>query len=204
MSLTFFGKVSFVALAAQDEPWRYITSGFAHDRTSPLHLAFNMMALYFMGQYLEPLLGRLSFAALYLVSVLGGSVGYQLLTSPPVRGEDILSSDWATHLVGASGGVFGLFVAVVVLNRHLGREIGPMLTLIAVNVVLGFTISHVAWQAHLGGAIAGGVGAGVLYALRRKSTALQLGALAALAAALFATAYVSFGMADIGWIHVVS
>lgn len=203
MSWSFFGNVAFIALAAQDEPWRYITSGFAHDRSNVIHLLFNMMALYFMGQYLEPMLGRLRFAALYLVAVLGGSVGYQLLTSAPVRGGDLYASGWATPLVGASGGVFGLFVAVIVLNRHLGREIGPMLTLIAINVVLGFTMSNVAWQAHLGGAIVGGIAAGLLYAVRRRSTAIQLGLLGGLAALLFAAAYVSFAMADLSWIQIV-
>lgn len=198
-----YRDVSFVAVFARDEPWRYLTSGFAHDTGTPMHLLFNMMALYFMGQYLEPMLGRLRFAALYLVAVLGGSVGYQLLTSAPVRGGDLYASGWATPLVGASGGVFGLFVAVIVLNRHLGREIGPMLTLIAINVVLGFTMSNVAWQAHLGGAIVGGIAAGLLYAVRRRSTAIQLGLLGGLAALLFAAAYVSFAMADLSWIQIV-
>ena len=78
-----------------------------------------------------------------------------------------------------------------------------MLTLIAINVVLGFTMSNVAWQAHLGGAIVGGIAAGLLYAVRRRSTAIQLGLLGGLAALLFAAAYVSFAMADLSWIQIV-
>lgn len=188
-SLEFLSKIDFRVDVAHGEPWRYVTSGFAHLRDNVLHLASNMLGLYFMGQYLEPMLGRLRFALLYLVSIVGGSVGYQVLTS--LFGD---GSSWYVSLVGASGGVFGLFVAVVVLNRRLGREIGPMLTLIGLNVLLGFTVSGIAWQAHLGGAVAGGVATGLLYALRRRPTAVQLGALAALVALMFVVAYVNFSM----------
>lgn len=204
LSLTFFGKVAFVPLVAKEEPWRFITSGFAHDRSSPLHLLFNMMALYYMGQYLEPMLGRVRFAAIYLLSVLGGSVGFELLTSPPSPGGDLYASGWATPLVGASGGVFGLFLAVVVFNRHLGREIGSMMTLIGINVVIGFLVPNVAWQAHLGGAITGAVAAGIVYALRRRPDVVQYAALGALAVALFVVAYWRFASVDTSWIHIVS
>lgn len=203
-SPSFFYRVAFFPVLGQDEPWRFVTAGFAHDRSSPLHLLFNMYALYVVGQYLEPLLGRVRFAALFLISVIGGSVGYELLSSAPTRGGDIYSSGWVTPLVGASGGVFGLFLAIVVLNRHLGREIRPMLVLIGINVVLGFTMPNVAWQAHLGGAVAGAIAAGLLYALRRRPRAMQYGALAALVVLLFVIAYVRFRTADVGWIHIVT
>lgn len=202
-SPTFFNHIAFIPLVAEHEPWRFITSGFAHDNSSPMHLLFNMYALYVMGQYLEPMLGRVRFAAQYLLSVLGGSVAFELLTSPPTRGGDLYASGWATPLVGASGGVFGLFLAVVVFNKRLGREIGPMVGLIVVNAVIGFMAANVAWQAHVGGAVAGAVGSGVLYALRRKSLAVQIGALVALAVLLAVAAYVRFSMADTGWIQIV-
>lgn len=189
-SQQFLSGIDFRVREAHDEPWRYVTSGFAHLQDSGLHLGSNMLGLYFMGQYLEPLLGRVRFALLYLVSVVGGSVGYQVLTAPPF-GD---GSSWNVSLVGASGGVFGLFAAVVVLNRQLGREIGPMLILIGLNVVLGFKVSHIAWQAHLGGALAGGVATVLLYALRRRPAAVQLGALAALTALIFVAAYVNLSM----------
>lgn len=197
-SVQFLADIDFQVGVARDEPWRYVTGGFAHLRENGLHLASNMLGLYFMGQYLEPMLGRLRFTLLYLVSIVGGSVGYQVLTSPPF-GD---GSAWRMPLVGASGGVFGLFVAVVVLNRHLGREIGPMLTLIGLNVVLGFTVSHIAWQAHFGGALAGGVATGLLYGLRRRRMAVQLGALAGLTALMFVGAYANFSMTDAALVSV--
>ena len=155
-----------------------------------------------MGQYLEPLIGRVRFGALYLLSVLGGSVVYQIMTAPSSQ-LDLLTSGWVTPLVGASGGVFGLFLAVVVFNRRLGREIGPMMTMIAINVVIGFMASNVAWQAHLGGAVAGAVGALILYALRRRPAAMQASALGALAVALIAAAYVDFSVVGVSWPHIV-
>lgn len=201
-STSFFNHVAFTAVDAKTEPWRFITSGFAHSPSSPFHLLFNMYALYVVGQYLEPLLGRGRFAALYLLSVLGGSVGYELLTSPPTQGGNLYASGWVTQLVGASGGVFGLFLAVVVLNRHLGREIRSMVTLIGINVVLGFTVPDVAWQAHLGGAVTGALGASALYGLRRRPAVVQYGVLALAAVLLFAAAYARFASVDLSWLPV--
>lgn len=57
---------------------------------------------------------------------------------------------WATPVVGASGAVFGLFGALLVLNRHLGRSSTPLYAVLAVNIVFGFVYPGIAWQAHLG------------------------------------------------------
>ena len=206
LSPSFYNDVAFIPIVGKSEPWRFITSGFAHDTSSaiPFHLLFNMYALYIVGQYLEPLLGRVRFAALYLLSVLGGSVGYQLLTSPPVRGESVYSAGWAMPLVGASGGVFGLFIAVVVFNRHLGRDISAMMSLLALNVVIGFFVANVAWQAHLGGAVVGGLVSLALYAVRRKSDWVQYGLCAAFAVGLFALAYVRYSMTDLSYLQIIT
>lgn len=206
VSFEFYGKVAFIPLVGEKEPWRFITSGFAHDASSgiPFHLLFNMYALYVVGQYLEPLLGRVRFAVLYLLSVLGGSVAYQLIMAPPAQGGDIYASGWATPLVGASGGVFGLFVAVVVLNRHLGRDITSMMTLLAINVAIGFVVPNVAWQAHLGGAVVGGLVSLMLYALCRRPAAVQYGACLAVAVLLFGAAYVRYATVDLSWLQVYS
>ena len=118
-----------------------------------LHIAFNMYALWIMGTYLEPLLGRARFVAVYLLSAIGGSVVYLLLSSPPTLAE-LAAGDvgaWWTGAVGASGAVFGLFGAFLVLQRRLGRSAAGMYVVIGINAVLGFVIPGIAWQAHLGG-----------------------------------------------------
>lgn len=162
--------LSYVPALSGDEPWRFLTAAFVHSPGSPLHLGFNMYALWICGQYLEPMLGRARFAALYLIAALGGSVGFELLASVPASVEDTSHLGWLTQTVGASGAVFGLFAAVVVLNRKLGRDITPMLTLIGVNAVLGFVVSGIAWQSHLGGLVTGAAVAGALAASPRRSS----------------------------------
>ena len=77
------GQVSFVPALGQSEPWRFLTSAFAHGGIT--HIAFNMYALWVMGSYLEPMLGRARFVAIYLLSALGGSVMYLLLSTPADR-----------------------------------------------------------------------------------------------------------------------
>ena len=129
-----------------------------------MHIVFNMLALWMVGgQYLEPLLGRLRYAALYLISAIGGSVVFLLLAQPPtgpVELDDLGS--WGTAAVGASGAVFGLFGALLVLNRKLGRSSAGMYATIVINAVIGFVVPGIAWQAHLGGLLTGAAVAAVI------------------------------------------
>jgi len=101
-------------------------------------------------------------------------------------------------VVGASGAVFGLFGALLVLNRHLGRSSGPMFGVLAVNAVLGFVPAFgIAWQAHLGGVLTGAALAAVITLTasqaRRK---LQLPALAAVLVLLAAIAVAKYAVTD--------
>jgi membrane associated rhomboid family serine protease len=157
----------FAPVVALDQPYRFITSAFLHSPGLPLHILFNMYALWLTGPYLEALLGRVRFLALYLISALGGSVFFLLLADP------FKAQQWNGGAVGASGAVFGLFAALVVVNRRLGREFRPIITLIVLNAVLGFVIPNVAWQAHLGGLLTGAAVAAVMvYAPRTQHRAL--------------------------------
>ncbi|ABS01515.1 rhomboid family intramembrane serine protease [Kineococcus radiotolerans] len=153
--------------------WQPLTSGFLHGGL--LHLLFNTYALWVTGQYLEPLLGRLRFTALYVVSVLGGAVGGLLL--PGTAGST---------LVGASGGIFGLFAALFVVNRQLGRRTGQIAALIAINFFIGVFVAGISWQAHLGGMVTGALVATAMARGRRGRPALQWGWTAAVALAVLA------------------
>ena len=172
-------EFSFRPVYAVAEPWRFLTSAFLH-ATSPLHILFNMYALWLTGPYLEALLGRIRFLALYLLCAIGGSVFFFALSRPEDFGQ------WVGGAVGASGAVFGLFAALVVVNRRLGRDNGPIIGVIAVNAVIGFIPGlNIAWQAHLGGLVTGLLTAAVLaYAPRARRTPLQLAGLAGVVAAL--------------------
>jgi len=148
-------RLAFYPPLAVAEPYRFLTAAFLHSTGFVLHIAFNLYALWMVGPYLEGLLGRAQFAALYLLSAVGGSVGYYLLVSP--YGEN-----WGTPTVGASGAVFGLFGALFVVNRRLGRDVGGIIAVVAINAVLGFVASGIAWQAHLGGLVTGAVVAALI------------------------------------------
>lgn len=122
------------------EPWTMITAVFLH--ASILHILFNMYSLFIFGPILERLLGRARFLSLYLVAGFGGSVAV-LLLSP---GGGVL---------GASGAIFGLMGAFFVIQRRLGGNNIQILIVIAINLAMGFFISGISWQAHVGGLVAG-------------------------------------------------
>jgi membrane associated rhomboid family serine protease len=162
-------RIAFVPILGESEPWRFLTAAFAHGGIT--HIAFNMYALWVMGSYLEPMLGRARFVAIYLLSALGGSVMYLLLSAPTTM-ADVYAGNygmWRTGAVGASGAVFGLFGAFLVLQRRLGRSSAGMYVIIGINAVLGFVIPGIAWQAHLGGLLTGAaVAAAIAYSGRNR------------------------------------
>lgn len=123
--------------------WRLVTAGFLH--VGPLHLAFNMIALWVIGSDLERVLGPLRFAVLYGVSLLGGSTAVMLFAPP------------GGAVAGASGAVFGLMGALAVMLRRSRLSAGPALTTIALNVGLSFLIPGLSLAGHLGGLVAGTV-----------------------------------------------
>lgn len=128
------------------QPYRSITTGFLHGGV--MHLALNMYALWLIGPFLEHLLGRWRFLSLYFLSLFGGTIAVVLFASP---GE----LSWRIGVVGASGAVFGLFGAVFLVLRHLGRDSTQIFTVIGLNVVFSFVVPGISWQAHLGGLLIG-------------------------------------------------
>ncbi|MFJ4172547.1 rhomboid family intramembrane serine protease [Microbacterium sp. NPDC089696] len=135
------------------EPWRSLTAVFAH--AGFIHLALNMLALWMLGQSLEPMLGRARFLALYLISGFGGSVAVALLAP-------------GMFTVGASGAIFGLMAALLIIGRHIGANVTGILVILGINFVFGFVVGGIAWQAHLGGAVIGALVAFILTRTRRR------------------------------------
>ncbi|MFE9930249.1 rhomboid family intramembrane serine protease [Streptomyces sp. NPDC005533] len=124
---------------------RLLTSVFLH--TELWHIAGNMIGLWVIGGPLEAALGRARYLTVYLLSGLGGSALVYLLTAPN------------TPTLGASGAVFGLLGATVVLVRRLRYEMRPVLVMVALMLLLTFvplgTGLSVSWQAHVGGLVTG-------------------------------------------------
>lgn len=121
-------------------PWTLLTSGFAH--ASWMHILLNMYSLWIFGEALENFLGPRKFVWLYIASIIGGSIAVIFFT------PDVL-------VVGASGGIFGLMGAYVVMIRALGYRSSQMLVLIGINIVFGFVQQGIAIAAHLGGLAVG-------------------------------------------------
>jgi membrane associated rhomboid family serine protease len=138
---------------AEGEWWRLITATFLH--YGPLHLALNMLVLWFIGPALEEYLGRGRYLLLYVVSGLAGSAGALLL-------------DPDTLAVGASGAIWGLMGAAVVLElRRIYVFGGQALGLVVLNLAFTFLIPGVSIGGHVGGGIGGAVAILAFTSLRR-------------------------------------
>ncbi|MGK9148359.1 rhomboid family intramembrane serine protease [Plantibacter flavus] len=156
------------------EPWRMLTSVFLHSTGFIFHILLNMYTLWIFGRMLETMLGHWRFLALYLISGFAGSVGVLFLADP------------RTAVVGASGAIFGLLGAFLVIQRRMGADTRGLLVLLGINLVIGFIPGvNIAWQAHLGGLVGGAlVGLILVNTRKRQQQAAQKGLLAVLSAAL--------------------
>jgi membrane associated rhomboid family serine protease len=145
-----------VGPAVNDGEWyRLVTSGFLH--ANLLHLGLNMYLLYLLGQVLEPALGRVRFGLVYVFSLLAGAFGVMVV-------------DPLSLTVGASGAVFGLMGALVIVQRARGRSPfdGGLGTLIVINLVFTFLIPGISVGGHVGGLIGGLLSSYLLVDLPRQ------------------------------------
>ena len=171
------GRTLFFWLAYQSDftvtqPWRMVSAAFLH--ASILHLLFNMYSLFVFGPVIERLVGRGRYLVLYLLAAFGGSVAVLVLAPTQT-------------VVGASGAIFGLLGAFFVIQRRLGGNSTQLLILIGLNVVFGFVIPNVSWQAHIGGLLVGAAVAAIYHSTRRRNQrVVQIVSVAAVAAALIA------------------
>lgn len=146
--------------------WQILTSAFTH--VQPLHIGFNMLALYFLGPMLENVLGRTRFLALYLVSGIAGSAAVMLLSN--ANGQTL----------GASGCIFGLMGALAVIALKVRGQVQQIMVWIGLNLVFTFTVGGISWQGHIGGLVGGALlGAAMAYAPRQHRALLQWTATAA-------------------------
>ena len=137
----FYKWVLFGPAVEHGDWWRLITSAFLHG--SVIHIAFNMLALWWLGAPVEMALGRVRFIGLYLVSGLAGAAG-ALVANP----------DAVT--VGASGAIFGLLGAGLILEwQATGSIAGNYLTLILINLAISFAVPGISIGGHVGGLIGG-------------------------------------------------
>ena len=132
----------YAPFVGQGDWWRLVTAAFLH--YGPFHLLLNMLALYWFGSLLEQRIGSGRYLLIYLVSGLAGSAG-ALVLSP------------TTATVGASGAIFGILGAGLVLERQ-GDYVfgGAALGVIVANLVFTFAWSgNISVGGHIGGLIGG-------------------------------------------------
>jgi membrane associated rhomboid family serine protease len=146
--------------------WQLITSVFTH--VEIWHVAMNMFALFIFGPALEGIIGRARFLAVYLVSGLASSVLVLFL-----------SSQYGST-VGASGALFGLLGALLVMARKARLNSQWLMQNLAIGVVItvvGWRM--ISWQGHLGGFLGGVLAAAVIaYAPKPNRSLVQWGGLA--------------------------
>ena len=141
--------------------WQVLTSAFSHENV--LHLGFNMLALYFLGPMLEQVLGRPRFLAVYFVSAFTASAAVMLLSNPN------------SQTLGASGAIFGLMGALVVVAFKVKADLRQILFWLGLNLVFTFyNTGSISWQGHLGGLIGGALTAAIIvYAPRKRREVIQ-------------------------------
>lgn len=136
------------------EWWRVVSAAFLHG--SIPHIAFNMFALYQVGNLVEALFGRVRYALLYAIALLGSAAA-------------VLWFSYDQPTLGASGAIFGLFGALVAVGLRLGKRgralIGQVVPVVAINLVFTFAVPGISAAGHVGGLITGFLAGLVLFML---------------------------------------
>jgi len=155
------------AAALNGEWWRVVTGGFLH--YGFIHIAVNMLSLWMLGRDLERILGRVRFAAVYFLSLIGGSVAVMLFSDPD------------TGAAGASTALYGLMGCYLIAILRLKLNPRPILITLAVNVFITFSIPGISITGHFGGLVVGAIAmAALVYAPPKNRQWWQGGALVAL------------------------
>jgi membrane associated rhomboid family serine protease len=145
---------------AAGEWWRLLTAMFLH--YGLLHLGLNMMLLWQLGRYLEDKLGPVRFITLYLLAGLGGNVAAYVFTPPN------------QPTAGSSTAIFGLVIAMFVVNRRLKLDVSALIPLLVINLLFTFTVPNISVAGHLGGLVAGGlVAVAMAYAPANRRSLVQ-------------------------------
>lgn len=164
------GQLILVPGVADGAPWLLVTSLFTHIEI--WHIGFNMLALWALGPQLELAIGRARFLALYFVSGLASSATVLWLSAPN------------SQTLGASGAIFGLMGALLIVAIKVHGDVRGILTWIGINFVITVLLVRlISWQGHLGGFVGGLLlGLVIVYAPRRHRTAWQVAGISLVAA----------------------
>jgi len=172
--------ILFGPAVADGDYWRLITSGFLH--VELMHIALNMLSLFWLGRMIEPALGHVRFVAIYLVSLLGGALGVMILSPNDLT-------------LGASGAIYGLLGAAIVMarNRNISLIQSGLLPILALNFIFTLSVPGISLGGHLGGLVGGLIATFVVeqFSMRRRDSLMPavaacavLGVITAIAAVI--------------------
>jgi rhomboid protease GluP len=162
LTLHRLGQLELSAVLYRGEYWRLLTALFLH--YGPLHLAFNLYALFVIGPGLEQAIGSIRFAICYLLAGLGSSLGVLFLW--------IIGMTKAEQLVGASGclmGLVGVWAGLLLRERHAplaGRRLKNILMIVAIQTAFDLSTPQISIAAHMSGLVSG-VALGLILAPHR-------------------------------------
>ena len=152
------GALIPAAVLQDGQWWRIFSGAFLHGGL--IHIAVNMMSLWFLGQFIELALGSWRMLFVYVVSLVAAGLGVVYFSDPNVA------------TVGASGAIFGLFGALFAIGLRLGKRgmdlVRANIGILVVNLIITFTVPAISWQAHVAGLLAGFVVTLVIYAPPRR------------------------------------
>jgi len=144
----------FPAAVLQDgQWWRVVTGAFLHG--SLIHIGVNMLSLWYLGRFIEMVMGPWRMLLVYVVSLVASGLGIVYFSAPLIP------------TVGASGAIFGLFGALFAIGLKLGKPgmdlVRANIGILVLNLIITFTIPAISWQAHVSGLVAGFLFTFVIY-----------------------------------------
>ena len=151
------GALLGIACTEHGQWWRIVSGGFLHGGIA--HIGLNMFALFQVGNVVEQLYGKVRFALLYAIALIGAGLAVVYFAPNDVT-------------VGASGAIFGLFGALVAAGLRMGRQgralVGQVIPIIVINLIFTFTIPNISAAGHVGGLITGFLVGLLLYMMPRR------------------------------------
>lgn len=150
LGFNFFEKFALVGsgFPQHSQYYRFLTVALLH--AGLMHIVFNMLALYQLGTIVENSLGEMRYVMILFASlVFGSAFSWKFMPANGVA-------------VGASGMIFGLFGALLVISKRIGLNYNAILGTVLLNLALPFIVSNIDWHAHVGGLIGGALATSIL------------------------------------------